>query len=117
MKYKKISSNPIATLLQIVGAKWKLLIIQALLKKEMRFSELKKALGCTSRILQINLTELAQDGLVVREEDLSEPNRVEYYLTDIGYTLKPVIDTMEKWGKDYKRLKKLMEKYSKIQEM
>ena len=97
--------------LQLVGAKWKILIISELLKKTMRFVELKKKIGCTAKVLTACLRELEEDGLVVREEQACVPPKVEYYLTDIGYTLKPVIDSMQKWGKEYKRLRKLMEKY------
>ena len=111
MNYKDLSTNPVGVVLQLVGAKWKILIITALLKKEMRFCELKKSLGCTSKVLTACLREMEEDGLIIREEDEKEVNKVEYYLTDIGYTLKPVVESMQKWGKDYKKLRKLMEKY------
>lgn len=111
MEYKELSSNPVAVVLQLVGAKWKILVIKNLLKKEMRFSELKKSLGCTAKVLTACLKEMEEDGLIIREVDEREANRVEYYLTDIGYTLKPVIEAMQKWGKEYKRLRKLMERY------
>lgn len=112
MQYKDLATNPVSVVLQLVGAKWKLLIIKELLKKEMRFVELKKNLGCTAKVLTNCLKELEEDGLIVREEYDELPPKVEYYLTDIGYTLRPVIDSMQKWGKEYKRLRKLMEKYS-----
>ena len=112
MDYKDLSSNPVAVVLQLVGAKWKMLIIKNLLKKEMRFCELKKSLGCTPKVLTACLKEMEEDGLVIREVDEREVNRVEYYLTDIGYTLKPVIESMQKWGKEYRRLRKLMDKYN-----
>ena len=111
MDYKDLSTNPVSVVLQLVGAKWKFLIITNLLKKEMRFCELKKTLGCTAKVLTACLKEMEEDGLIIREEDEREANKVEYYLTDIGYTLKPVVDSMQKWGKEYKRLRKLMEKY------
>ena len=111
MLYKDLATNPVSVVLQLVGAKWKLLIIKELLKKEMRFVELKNNLGCTSKVLVNCLKELEDDGLIVREEYEVHPPKVEYYLTDIGYTLRPVIDSMQKWGKEYKRLRKLMEKY------
>ena len=111
MDYKDLSSNPVAALLQLVGAKWKMLIVTHLLKKEMRFCELKKKLGCTAKVLTSCLKEMEEDGIVIREVDEREVNKVEYYLTDIGYTLKPVIESMQKWGKEYKRLRKLMERY------
>ena len=111
MDYKELTSNPLGVVLQLVGAKWKLLIVKELLVKELRFAELKKKLGCTSKVLTACLREMEDDGLVVKEKYEGKPPKVEYYLTDIGYTLKPVIDSMQKWGKEYKRLRKLMEKY------
>ena len=110
MQYKNLAVNPVSVVLQLVGAKWKILIIQELLKKEMRFVELKNKIGCTAKVLTICLKELEEDGLIVREEYEGLPPKVEYYLTDIGYTLRPVIDSMQKWGKEYKRLRKLMER-------
>jgi DNA-binding HxlR family transcriptional regulator len=114
MEYKEISSNPVEALLQLIGGKWKILIIKELLKKEKRFVELKKKLGCTAKVLTACLKEMESDGLVIREEYDVLPPKVEYYLTDIGYTLRPVIESMEKWGKEYKRLRKLMEKYKSL---
>ncbi len=110
MQYKNLAVNPVSVVLQLVGAKWKILIIQELLKKEMRFVELKNKIGCTAKVLTNCLKELEEDGLIVREEYEGLPPKVEYYLTDIGYTLRPVIDSMQKWGKEYKRLRKLMER-------
>ena len=114
MDYKELSSNPVSVLLQLVGAKWKLLIVKELLNKEMRFVELKKKLGCTSKVLIACLKDMEDDGLVVREEYEGQPPKVEYYLTDIGYTLRPVIESMQKWGKEYKRLRKLIDTYGDI---
>lgn len=114
MEYKEISSNPVEVLLQLIGGKWKILIIKELLNKEKRFVELKKSLGCTAKVLTACLKEMESDGLVIREEYDILPPKVEYYLTDIGYTLRPVIESMGKWGKEYKRLRKLMEKYKSL---
>lgn len=111
MNYGELTSNPVGVVLQLVGAKWKLLIVKELLVKELRFVELKKKLGCTAKVLTACLREMEEDGLIVKEKYEGKPPKVEYYLTDIGYTLKPVIDSMQKWGKEYRRLRKLMEKY------
>ena len=111
MDYKELASNPVSVLLQLVGAKWKLLVVKELLTKEQRFVELKKKLGCTAKVLTACLKEMEEDGLIVREAYEGKPPKVEYYLTEIGYTLRPVLDSMQKWGKEYKRLRKLMEKY------
>jgi len=112
MEYKDLSSNPVAVVLQLVGAKWKILIIKNLLKKDMRFCELKKSVGCTAKSLISCLKDLEEDGLVTKEANYININKSEYCLTDIGYTLKPVIDSMQKWGKEYKKLRKLMEQYN-----
>ena len=110
MQYKDLASNPVSVVLQLVGAKWKLLIIKELLNKELRFIELKKKIGCTAKVLTNCLRELEEDGLVVREELEDTQLKVVYYLTDIGCTLRPVIESMQKWGKEYKKLRKLLEK-------
>lgn len=110
MQYKELATNPVSVVLQLIGVKWKILIIKELLKKEMRFTKLKDKLGCTAKVLTKCLKELEEDGIIIREEYSIKPLKVEYYLTDIGYTLRPVIESMEKWGKDYKRLRKLMER-------
>lgn len=111
MKFEDLATNPVSVVLQLVGAKWKILIVKELLKKEMRFVELKKSLGCTAKVLTACLKEMEEDGLIEREVYDIIPPKVEYYLTDIGYTLHPVVESMQKWGKEYKRLRKLMEKY------
>ena len=111
MDYRELTSDPLKVFLQLAGAKWKLNIIKELLVKERRFVELKNKLGCTAKVLTACLKEMEKDGLVIREEQEGKPPKIEYYLTDVGYTIRPVIDSMQKWGKDYKRLRKLMEKY------
>lgn len=113
MRYEEIAANPLTVLLQLVGAKWKLLIVKELLNGEMRFVELKKKLGCTAKVLTNCLKEMEEDGLVIKKKYEELPPKVEYYLTDIGYTLRTVIDAAQKWGKEYKRLRKLMKKYDR----
>lgn len=110
MEYKDLAVNPVCVLLQLIGGKWKILIVKELLKKDMRFVELKKNIGCTAKVLTAALKEMEEDGLIIRKEYDVLPPKVEYYLTDIGLTLRPVIESMQKWGKDYKKLRKLMEK-------
>ena len=110
MQYKDLAVNPVSVLLQLIGGKWKILIVKELLKKEVRFVELKKKLGCTAKILAASLKEMEEDGLIIREQYEENPPKVVYYLTDIGLTLRPVIDSMQKWGQEYKKLRKLMAK-------
>ena len=105
-------SNPISVVMDLIGGKWKILIISELLKEEKRFSELKKVLRCTSKVLIACLKDMEQAGLVIREKDEKSDRIVYYYLTDIGYTMRPIIDSIQKWGKDYKKLKRLQEKYN-----
>ena len=113
MEKKSLPKCPIEATLRMTGCKWKILIIRDLLTGTKRFGELKKSVsGITQKVLTSKLRELEEDGLIIREEYEGLPPKVEYYLTDIGYTLRPVIDSMQKWGKEYKRLRKLMEKYS-----
>ena len=110
MKSDKLSTNPVSVVLQLVGAKWKILIVKELLKKEMRFVELKKKIGCTPKVLTSCLKEMEEDGLVIREEVSKVPVKVEYYLSDVGYTLQPVIAAMQKWGSEYKKYRKLIDR-------
>lgn len=110
---KKSSQTALAVVLQLIGAKWKIVIIRELLQKNMRFAELKKQLGCTSKVLISCLKEMEADGLVLRKEIKTTQLKVEYSLTDLGCTLQPIIESMESWGKDYKKWKALVEKRGK----
>ena len=112
MEYNRLPKKPLSVVTELLGTKWKMLVIKQLLSGDMRFNELKKTLGCTSKSLIKTLKELETDGFVLREKDDREFNKVVYYLTDIGYSFLPVISAMENWGKDYKKLRKLQEKYS-----
>ncbi len=88
---------------RLLGDKWKILIIQNLLDGTKRFGELKKSLGdITQKVLTSNLRLLEEKGLLVREVYAQIPPRVEYTLTAIGYSLKPVIESMLEWGAEYR---------------
>lgn len=88
---------------RLLGDKWKVLIIQNLLDGTKRFGELKKSLGdITQKVLTSNLRMLEEKGLLVREVYAQIPPRVEYTLTAIGYSLKPVIESMLEWGAEYR---------------
>lgn len=89
--------------IRLLGDKWKVLIIQNLLDGTKRFGELKKSLGdITQKVLTSNLRMLEEKGLLVREVYAQIPPRVEYTLTAIGYSLKPVIESMLEWGAEYR---------------
>jgi DNA-binding HxlR family transcriptional regulator len=106
MNYKDLPKNPVAVTMKMAGCKWKILIIAELLGGTRRFSEIKKALkGVTQKVLSSKLKELEQDGILIREE---VGTKVEYTLTDIGYSLRPVILSLYDWGKDYKKYVKLL---------
>ncbi len=112
MKLKDLPKNPVEATIKMIGCRWKILIIKELLKDTKRFNELKKSLnGITQKVLSAKLKELEEDGLLIREELSKNPPRVEYTLTDVGYSLRNVIDSMHAWGKDYKKYVKLLEKF------
>ena len=94
---------PAATAIQLIGSKWKLLIIRELLRKPCRFNELKRSLsGISHKVLAESLRSMELDGLVSRKVHSTRPPGVEYLLTELGVTLKPVLLVMEDWGKFYK---------------
>ena len=108
---KKLPPCPVAVLLKLIGNKWKVLIIRDLLTGTKRFGELKKACsGISQKVLTHNLRKMEDDGLVKREVFPEVPPRVEYTLTDVGYSLAPVLDAMASWGTDYKTFLKLLQK-------
>lgn len=103
---KKNLDCPVATTINLIGNKWKLLIIRDLLNGTRRFGELRKSLtGISQRVLTENLRELETDGLLNRKVFAEVPPRVEYSLNDTGLSLKPIIKTMADWGIKYKNNK------------
>lgn len=90
--------------LKMVGDRWKVLIIQNLLDGTKRFGELKRELGdITQKVLTSNLRLLEEKGIVIRKVYAQIPPRVDYTLTQLGYELKPVIDSMIKWAEEYRQ--------------
>lgn len=101
---KPIPDCPVEMTLQLIGDKWKILILRDLLTGTKRFGELKKSVtGITQKVLTSNLRTMESSGLVTREIFAEVPPRVEYTLTDIGYSLESILDSMYTWGDDYKR--------------
>lgn len=101
---KTLPACPVETTLMLISDRWKVLIIRDLLDGTKRFGELKKSIGSISqKVLTSNLREMEADGLVNRKVYAEVPPRVEYTLTDIGYSLKPILDAMVEWGMEYKR--------------
>ena len=95
---------PVETTLSLIGNKWQVLILRDLsLNGTMRFKELQRSIGKVSqKVLTSNLRSMEETGLVRREVFAEVPPRVEYSLTDLGQTLKPVLDAMWAWGEGYK---------------
>lgn len=100
---KSIPDCPVEMTLQLIGDKWKVLIIRDLLTGTKRFSELKRSVtGITQKVLTSHLRSMEEAGLVIRKVYPVVPPKVEYSLTDTGVSLKPVLDSMVSWGSDYK---------------
>ena len=95
---------PVETTLTLIENKWKIMIIRDLLDGTKRFGELKKTVGNISqKVLTANLREMEATGLLVRKVYAEVPPRVEYTLTDVGDSLRPVLDAMIEWGNNYKK--------------
>ena len=95
----------VATTVQIIGSKWKLLILRNLLQRPCRFNELRKDLdGISQKVLTDSLRAMEADGIVDRTVYAEVPPRVEYALNDLGETLRPILDAMEAWGMDYQEI-------------
>ena len=94
---------PVATTVSLVGSKWKLLIIRNLLGRPWRFNELQKSIdGISQKSLTEALRSMEADGIVIRKAYPEVPPRVEYSLTALGESMRPIIKSMEEWGKAYK---------------
>ena len=100
---EELPECPVATTVQLIGNKWKLLIIRNLLSGPQRFTELKKTIpGISQKVLTDNLRTLENDGIVVREAFAEVPPRVVYSLSNLGNTLRPILAAMQDWGNEYK---------------
>ncbi len=111
MNSKDLPKCPIETTIKMLGCRWKILIIRELLSGTKRFGELKKNVtGITQKVLTSKLRDMEELGLLERTVYPQIPPKVEYTLTDIGYSLRPVLDSLKAWGKDYKKYTKLLEK-------
>lgn len=103
MEKEQLPTCPVETTLSLIGSKWKVLILRDLLPGTKRFGELKKSIGHVSqKVLTNQLREMESQGLVNRKVYAEVPPRVEYSLTDLGLSLKPILDAMWNWGEEYK---------------
>ena len=95
---------PVETTLMLIGDKWKILILRDLMEGTKRFGELKKSIGTVSqKVLTAQLRDMEDKGLLTRKVYAEVPPRVEYTLTETGYSLKPILDSMVAWGTGYQR--------------
>lgn len=102
----ELPTCPVATTVQLIGSKWKLLIIRNLLERPWRFNELQKSLeGISQKVLTDSLRSMEADGIITRTVFPEVPPRVEYALSDLGKTLRPILDSMKAWGENYKNRK------------
>lgn len=93
---------PVAATVQLIGSKWKLLILRNLLQRPWRFNELQRDLaGISPKVLTESLRSMEQDGIVVRTVHPGQPPRVEYALSDLGRSMQPILRAMEDWGRQY----------------
>ena len=100
---KELPACPVETTLTLIGDKWKVLIFRDLLTGTKRFGELKKSIGSVSqKVLTAQLRAMEENGLLSRTVYAEVPPRVEYTLTETGYSLKPILDSMWAWGTEYK---------------
>lgn len=100
---KDLPECPVEITLMLISDKWKILILRDLMNGTKRFGELKKSIGnITQKVLTANLRSMEESGLLTRTVYAEVPPRVEYTLTEVGYSLKVVTDAMIKWGAEYK---------------
>ena len=100
---EELPACPVATTVQMIGSKWKLLIMRNLLQRPWRFNELKKNLeGISQKVLTDSLRSMESDGIITRTVYPEVPPRVEYALSELGESMRPSMDAMEAWGRAYK---------------
>ena len=104
MKTKdELPACPVATTVQLIGSKWKLLIMRNLLQRPWRFNELQKNLeGISQKVLTVSLRSMEADGIITRTVYPEVPPRVEYALNELGESMRPILNAMETWGNAYK---------------
>ena len=103
---EEMPACPVATTVALIGSKWKLLIMRNLLARPWRFNELKKDLeGISQKVLTDSLRSMEADGIIIRTVYPEVPPRVEYALSELGESMRPIIKSMEVWGLAYKERK------------
>ena len=101
---EELPACPVATTVALVGSKWKLLIIRNLLERPWRFNELQRDLeGISQKVLTDSLRSMEADGIITRTVYPEVPPRVEYALSGLGESMRPILDAMAEWGSSYQR--------------
>ena len=101
---EELPACPVATTVQLIGSKWKLLILRNLLVRPWRFNELRRDLdGDSQKVLTDSLRAMEEDGIITRTVYPEVPPRVEYALSPLGESMRPILDAMEEWGTNYKK--------------
>ena len=102
-KKEELPDCPVATTVSLIGSKWKLLIMRNLLVRPWRFNELQRSLeGISQKVLTDSLRSMEEDGIITRTVFPEVPPRVEYALSELGESMRPIIKSMEAWGTEYK---------------
>ena len=102
MEEKSLPACPVETTLTLISDKWKVLILRDLMPGTKRFGELMRSLrGVSQKVLTAQLRQMEDSGLLTRTVYPEVPPRVEYSLTELGRSLKPVLDAMQQWGEQY----------------
>ena len=105
VKKEEMPACPVATTVQLIGSKWKLLIMRNLLQRPWRFNELQRDLaGISQKVLTDSLRSMEADGIIIRTVYPEVPPRVEYALSPLGESMRPIIKSMESWGLEYQRM-------------
>ena len=101
---EELPECPVATTVQLIGSKWKLLILRNLLQRPWRFNELKRSLdGISQKVLPDSLRSMEEDGLITRTVYPEVPPHVEYALSETGESMRPILMAMQSWGTNYKK--------------
>lgn len=102
---EEMPACPVATTVQLIGSKWKLLILRNLRMRPWRFNELRRDLeGVSQKVLTDSLRAMEDDGIITRTVYPEVPPRVEYALSPLGKSMEPILDAMEQWGSAYQKM-------------
>ena len=105
MTKEEMPACPVATTVQLIGSKWKLLILRNLRMRPWRFNELRRDLeGVSQQVLTDSLRAMEDDGIITRTVYPEIPPKVEYALSPLGESMSPILDAMAQWGTTYQQM-------------